>query len=78
MNRPFVTEYTTTSTRETIYKLARKYSDGDYQIYFESDDIQAVTENMAKLLAARPWATMRDDLVVIKTTVTTTTTQEIG
>lgn len=66
------------TTTETTWQLARKYSDGDYQVYFESNDIEAVTENMAKLLAARPWATMRDDLVVIKTTVTTTTTQEIG
>ena len=74
MNRPFVTEYTTSSTRETIYQLARRYAEGDYQIYFESDDIEAITDRMAQLLAARPWATMRDDLVVLKKTTTTTTT----
>lgn len=67
---------TDNTTTETTWQLARKYSEGDYQIYFKSNDIEAITEHMAKLMAARPWANMHQDLMVLKVT-TTTTTQEI-
>ena len=62
--------YTTT---DTIWQLAKKYADGDYQIFLESDEVERIREHKSHLMVARPW---RDDLIVLKVT-TTTTTQEI-
>ena len=62
-----------TTATEIIWQLGKKYAEGDYHIFFESDEIERIREHKSHLMVARPW---RDDLIVLKVT-TTTTTQEI-
>lgn len=63
-----------TITTTTEWKLARKYFNGGHHVFVTADDLDVLLEHRARLLASKPW--MEDEFIVLKSVITTTTTQE--